>query len=73
VTGLTFRGTLVKQAYTAVKTHIRAFFSMLSPNNIKRKIRELQQMTPVELIIGFFKLLFWIFYASGGNFGTLLK
>ncbi|XP_035704010.1 ryanodine receptor isoform X5 [Folsomia candida] len=69
----TERGTLVKQAYTGLKNCVKAFFSTISPNNIKRKVREVQQMTPVEMVLGFFKFIFYIFYATGGSFESVFK
>lgn len=30
-------------------------------------------MTPVEILLGFFKLLFYIFYSTGGSFGGVFK
>ncbi|ODN01392.1 Ryanodine receptor 44F [Orchesella cincta] len=66
-------GTLVKQAMTACKEGAQNLFSSLSPTNIKKKVHQIKQMTPVELIFGFFKMLFWVFYAGGALFGRMLK
>jgi hypothetical protein len=56
-----------------MKNCVKSFFTMISPNNVKRKLREVQQMTPVEMVLGFFKLIFYIFYSTGGGFGGVLK
>lgn len=63
----------MRQAYVGFVDNVRYMFSMLSPTNIKRKMREMQQMTPLEMIFGFFKMLFYIFYYSGGSFGSVIK
>lgn len=47
--------------------------SMLSPSNIKDKIGEMQQMTPVELVKGFFKIFFYMFYYAGYGVMVVLR
>lgn len=46
---------------------------MLSPGNIKRKLREAQQMTPAELFLGFFKLFFYGFFYGGKAIYRIIK
>jgi hypothetical protein len=57
----------------SVKGMLHAFQAMISPANIKLKIAEMQQMSFPELVIGFFKLFFYIFYYSGFGVATVLK
>ncbi|XP_075211293.1 ryanodine receptor [Lycorma delicatula] len=63
----------VRRVTQAVKDGIYFFFAMLSPTNIKNKINEMQQMTVPELIIGFFKMFFYIFYYAGFSVSVILK
>ncbi|CAG7835911.1 unnamed protein product [Allacma fusca] len=67
------RGTLVKQSLTSFKDSVRAVLSAVSPANIKRKIRELQQMSIAELFFGFVKLIFYSLYYTGFSIGGILK
>ena len=46
---------------------------MLSPSNVRKQIRELKQKTPGELVVGFFKLFFGIFYYTGYFGVNLIK
>jgi ryanodine receptor 2 len=46
---------------------------MLSPTNIKAKFAEMQQMTFPELFIGFFRMLFYMFYYSGFGVAVVVK
>jgi ryanodine receptor 2 len=57
----------------SVKGMLHTFQAMISPANIKLKIAEMQQMSFPELVIGFFKLFFYIFYYSGFGVATVLK
>lgn len=55
----------IKRAWHTTKESIATGLSLLSPKNIKNKISEMQQMSPVELVMTFFKMYFYIFYYSG--------
>ncbi|XP_072162212.1 ryanodine receptor isoform X2 [Bemisia tabaci] len=55
----------IKRGLQAVKDTVFFLFAMLSPSNIKQKLGELQQMSVPEMVIGFFKLIFYLFYYSG--------
>ena len=55
----------IRRTIQASKDAVYFCFSMLSPSNIKAKIGELQQMTFLEIFIGFFKMIFYSFYYSG--------
>lgn len=59
----------IKKAMQFCKDNIYFCFSMLSPTNIKNKIAEMQQMTIVELLLSFLKLIFYAFYYSGFGVG----
>lgn len=62
----------IRRGYQAVKDGISYGLSMLSPTNIKHKISEMQQMTIPELIMGFFKMIFYSFYYSGYGVSLVL-
>jgi ryanodine receptor 2 len=47
--------------------------AMLSPSNIKAKIIELQQMTIPEILIAFFKMIFYAFYYSGFGVSIIMR
>jgi len=49
------------------------FLAMLSPANLKLKLAEIQQMSGPELVVGFFKMFFYIFYYSGFGVATVIK
>lgn len=63
----------IRRGWQATKDGIYFMFSMLSPSNIKHKIIEMQQMSIIELIIGFVKLFFYMFYYSGYSVSVVLK
>ncbi|XP_014249566.1 ryanodine receptor isoform X2 [Cimex lectularius] len=67
------RKSPLKRAWQTIKDGVGAFFSMLSPANIKAKIAEMQQMTVLELVVAFFKLYFYAFYYSGYGVSLVLK
>ncbi|GBP39010.1 Ryanodine receptor [Eumeta japonica] len=54
-----------RRGWQTVKEGISAGFSSLSPSNIKQKIADMQQMPPSELVVGFFKMFFYLFYYFG--------
>ena len=56
---------LIKSKINDVKDQMMDGLSHFAPANIKKKIKEMKQMTPVELAIGFVKLMFFILYHSG--------
>lgn len=47
--------------------------SVLAPSNVKRKFKEMKQMTPTELAVGFCKLMFLIMYHSAFGVFYLCK
>lgn len=62
---------IVRHKVKGVKDSIVYGLSMLSPSNIRKKIRECKQKSYPELIVGFFKLFFSLFYYIG-YFGVYL-
>jgi ryanodine receptor 2 len=71
---LTFRqASPFHKGVLSAKAMLHGFQAMLSPANIKLKIAEMQQMSFPELVIGFFKMFFYIFYYSGFGVATVLK
>ncbi|XP_054285011.1 ryanodine receptor isoform X1 [Macrosteles quadrilineatus] len=63
----------IRRSLTAVKDGLYFLLGMFSPSNIKAKIGEMQQMTPVELLLGFFKIFFYMFYYAGYSVSVVLK
>lgn len=55
---------LVKSKIIGVKDQITETFSILAPSNVKKKLKELKQMSTTELLMGFCRLLFMIMYHS---------
>ncbi|XP_071050495.1 ryanodine receptor isoform X2 [Onthophagus taurus] len=62
----------IRKGYQNVKEGIYYGLSALSPANIKHRIADMQQMTPYELFVGFFKMIFYAFYYSGFGFSMIL-
>ncbi|XP_046677460.1 LOW QUALITY PROTEIN: ryanodine receptor-like [Homalodisca vitripennis] len=63
----------IRRSITAAKDALYFVLSMLSPSNIKNKINEMQQMSTVELVVGFFKIFFYMFYYAGFSVSVVLK
>ncbi|XP_055904504.1 ryanodine receptor isoform X15 [Eupeodes corollae] len=58
----------IRRSIQAVKDGIKFVIHMLSPANIKHQIGVMQTKTIPELIVGFFKIIFYMFYYTGyGN------
>ncbi|XP_050722291.1 ryanodine receptor-like isoform X2 [Eriocheir sinensis] len=55
---------LIKAKIVGFKDSISEACSILAPSNVKRKLKELKQMTTMELLMGFCRLLFMIMYHS---------
>ncbi len=63
----------LNEAVKGLKENIRYGFSLLSPTSIRKKLREMKQMTYGELFVGFFKIIFSVFYFSGFSIFWLIK
>ncbi|XP_060521135.1 ryanodine receptor isoform X2 [Cylas formicarius] len=63
----------IRRTYQAIKDGIYFALSALSPSNIKHRISEMQQMTFPEIIIAFFKLIFYAFYYSGFGVAVVIQ
>ncbi|XP_057319088.1 ryanodine receptor isoform X9 [Microplitis mediator] len=63
----------IRRGIQAFKDGVSSFFAMFSITNIKNKIAEMQQMTIPELVIGFFKIIFYAFYYSGFGVGIVIN
>ncbi|XP_049853809.1 ryanodine receptor isoform X5 [Schistocerca gregaria] len=63
----------IRRGIQAVKDAVYFSLALLSPTNIKNKINELQQMSFMELFVGFFKLIFYVFYYSGFGVSVVIK
>ncbi|XP_066971324.1 ryanodine receptor isoform X26 [Macrobrachium rosenbergii] len=55
---------LIKSKISGVKDHILEGLSVFAPSNVKKKIKEMKQMSSSELAVGFCKLLFLLMYHS---------
>ncbi|KAK3867881.1 hypothetical protein Pcinc_026695, partial [Petrolisthes cinctipes] len=64
---------LIKSKITGFKEKVCDNLSVLAPSNVKRKFKEIKQMTPAELAVGFCKLMFLIMYHSAFGIFYLLK
>jgi ryanodine receptor 2 len=62
----------IRRKIQAVKDGIYFFFSMFSPTNIKNMISDIQQMSIPELLIGFFKLIFYSVYYLGFGISCII-
>ncbi|XP_069964749.1 ryanodine receptor isoform X13 [Bactrocera oleae] len=59
----------IRRTMQAIKDGLRFIVHILSPSNIKHQIGIMQTKSVAELIIGFFKMIFYIFFYTGyGNF-----
>ncbi|XP_018801106.1 PREDICTED: ryanodine receptor isoform X11 [Bactrocera latifrons] len=59
----------IRRTMQAIKDGLKFIVHILSPSNIKHQIGVMQTKSLPELIIGFFKMIFYIFYYTGyGNF-----
>jgi len=63
----------IQRGIQATKDALYFCVTMLSPSHIKAKIIELQQMTIPEIIIAFFKMIFYAFYYSGFGVSVILR
>lgn len=62
----------IRRTINAVKDGLKFGLYMLSPANIKHQIGVMQTKSVPELIIGFFKIIFYIFYYMGyANFAVV--
>lgn len=62
----------LRRKIQAFKDGVYFFFAMFSPSNIKNKMSEVQAMSIPEIIVGFFKLIFYAFYYSGFGAGSVV-
>lgn len=56
---------ILRQKLKGFKDALVYGLSMLSPSNIRKQIRDMKHKTYPELIVGFFKMIFAIFYYTG--------
>ncbi|KAG8232312.1 hypothetical protein J437_LFUL009411 [Ladona fulva] len=63
----------VRRGIQAVKDAVYFTLCMLSPSNIKQRFQEMQKMSYLELIVGFFKVIFYAFYYSGFGVSIVIK
>ena len=55
---------LIKSKIVGFKDQVSETLAVLAPSNVKRKLKELKQMSVSELLMGFCRLLFMIMYHS---------
>ncbi|KAL0274262.1 UNVERIFIED_CONTAM: hypothetical protein PYX00_006731 [Menopon gallinae] len=63
----------LKKGMAAIKGGLQFFLQFLKPGNIKSKIAEFQQKTPLEQVTAFFKMFFYLFYYSGFGVASIIK
>uniref|UniRef100_A0A8D8DFM9 Ryanodine receptor n=1 Tax=Culex pipiens TaxID=7175 RepID=A0A8D8DFM9_CULPI len=63
----------VKRTIQAVKDGLSYSLYMISPANIKHQIAVLQTKSFPEIIVGFFKMIFYAFYYSGFGVSLVIK
>lgn len=64
---------LIKAKIGGVKDQFLETLSVFAPTNLKKRIKEAKQMSPTELTVGFFKLLFFIMTQSAFGIFYVLK
>lgn len=62
-----------RRGFGVVRDGIYLFFAMLSPANMKNQISTLLSMSPAEIVVGFFKSIFYVFYYSGYGVYCVLR
>uniref|UniRef100_A0A182MMK6 Ryanodine receptor 3, brain n=1 Tax=Anopheles culicifacies TaxID=139723 RepID=A0A182MMK6_9DIPT len=63
----------IKRTIQAVKDGLSYSVYMISPSNIKHQITVLQSKSFPEIIVGFFKMIFYAFYYSGFGVSVVIK
>lgn len=63
----------IRKTIQGVKDGFKHFAFLLSPANIKHQIGIMQTKSIPELIVGFFKMIFYSFYYSGYGFYVVLR
>lgn len=55
---------LIKAKVSGIKDKMLESMSVLAPSNLKKKIKEIKQMSGSELAVGFARLIFLLMYHS---------
>uniref|UniRef100_A0A182QKY2 Ryanodine receptor 3, brain n=1 Tax=Anopheles farauti TaxID=69004 RepID=A0A182QKY2_9DIPT len=63
----------IKRTIQAVKDGLSYSMYMISPSNIKHQITVLQSKSFPEIVIGFFKMIFYAFYYSGFGVSVVIR
>uniref|UniRef100_A0A182IRU9 Uncharacterized protein n=1 Tax=Anopheles atroparvus TaxID=41427 RepID=A0A182IRU9_ANOAO len=63
----------IKRTIQAIKDGLSYSMYMISPSNIKHQITVLQTKSFPEIIVGFFKMIFYAFYYSGFGVSVVIK
>jgi ryanodine receptor 2 len=63
----------IRRSVQAVKDGFKQVTFLLSPTNIKHQIGVLQTKSVPEIIVGFFKMIFYAFYYTGYGFYAILR
>lgn len=63
----------IRRTIQATKDGLKHIAFLLSPTNIKHQIGVMQTKSIPELIVGFFKLIFYSFYYTGYGFYAVLR
>ena len=63
----------IRKTIQATKDGLKQLSFLFSPTNIKHQIGVMQTKSIPELIVGFFKLIFYAFYYTGYGFYAILR
>ncbi|XP_035793570.1 ryanodine receptor-like isoform X10 [Anopheles albimanus] len=63
----------IKRTIQAMKDGLSYSLYMISPSNIKHQVTVLQTKSFPEIIVGFFKMIFYAFYYSGFGVSVVIK
>lgn len=63
----------IRKTITSIKEGLKQMAFLLSPTNIKHQIGVMQTKSIPELIVGFFKLIFYAFYYTGYGFYAIIR
>ncbi|KAK7790957.1 hypothetical protein R5R35_007854 [Gryllus longicercus] len=62
-----------RRGLQALKDGLSFSLAFLKPSNLKTRIAEMQQMTFPEIIVAFFKMIFYAFYYSGFGVSVVIR
>lgn len=63
----------IRQSVQGVKNAFNFIVHLFTPSNIKHQLSVMQTMSIPELIVGFFKMIFYAFYYSGYGVTSIIR